>query len=310
MTGAAKRRPSAASVTTGAVWSRTSGNACATTCATFTVSAGKGVSVNINIANDRHLITATPARIAIAATEPRHGPGLPVEWRPMLILALETSTETGSCALWRDGEVLERFCPAGQSHSATLLPLVRTLLAEAGCRLDQVDGIAFGCGPGAFTGLRVACAAAQGLAVAVGLPVLPVVGLAAMAAASGEDKVWATLDARMGEVYAAPYARCGEFWQPTGEIRVALPDDVRLASSDLAICGNALNAYPALDARAVEFGLRRQPDILPTAAWIARQALGDARRGAGIDPALAAPLYIRDKVAKTVAERLSEGGRA
>ena len=91
----------------------------------------------------------------------------------MLILALETSTEAGSCALWQDDKVIERRCPAGQSHSATLLPLVRELLAEAACRIGDLDAVAFGCGPGAFTGLRVACAAAQGLAEAAGKPLKP-----------------------------------------------------------------------------------------------------------------------------------------
>ncbi|MDP3438040.1 MAG: tRNA (adenosine(37)-N6)-threonylcarbamoyltransferase complex dimerization subunit type 1 TsaB, partial [Azonexus sp.] len=75
----------------------------------------------------------------------------------MLILALETSTELGSCALWRDGEIIERLCPLGQSHSETLLPLIRQLLGEAGLKVSQLDAIAFGVGPGAFTGLRVAC---------------------------------------------------------------------------------------------------------------------------------------------------------
>ena len=82
----------------------------------------------------------------------------------MLILALETSTELGSCALWRDGVVTERFCPEKQPHSETLLPLVRELLAESGVQIADLDAIAFGVGPGAFTGLRVACGAAQGLA--------------------------------------------------------------------------------------------------------------------------------------------------
>ncbi|MCL2635563.1 MAG: tRNA (adenosine(37)-N6)-threonylcarbamoyltransferase complex dimerization subunit type 1 TsaB, partial [Betaproteobacteria bacterium] len=116
----------------------------------------------------------------------------------MLILALETSTELGSCALWRDGAVLERRCPSGRPHSETLLPLVRELLGEAGVGIAALDAIAFGVGPGAFTGLRVACGAAQGLAVAAGRPLLPVTSLEAMALQAGDGEVLALLDARMG----------------------------------------------------------------------------------------------------------------
>ena len=112
----------------------------------------------------------------------------------MQILALETSTELGSCALWRDGEVLERTCPTGRSHSETLLPLVRELLAEAGLKVSQLDAIAFGVGPGAFTGLRVACGGAQGLAVAAGLPLIPVTSLETIASLAGAERVLALLE--------------------------------------------------------------------------------------------------------------------
>jgi tRNA threonylcarbamoyladenosine biosynthesis protein TsaB len=229
----------------------------------------------------------------------------------MLILALETSTELGSCALWRDGEVVERLCPGGRSHSETLLPLVRELLAEAGCQIGQLDAIAFGVGPGAFTGLRIACGAAQGLAVASGIPLLPVTSLEAMAALSGGERVVAALDARMGEVYSGHYQRAADGYQLLGEIRVSAPADVLLPSgSEWLACGNAIAAYPVLQQRLTLADVAQLAGILPTAAALARLAAPRAAGGAGIDAALAAPLYIRDKVAKTVAERLSEGGRA
>lgn len=228
----------------------------------------------------------------------------------MYILALETSTESGSCALWRDGELSQRECPAGRSHSETLLPLVRELLAEAGIGVGRLDGIAFGVGPGAFTGLRVACGAAQGLAVAADLPLLPVTSLETMAAASGAEQVLALLDARMGEVYAARYQLSDGQPCRQGEIRVLAPAAIELPDSGWLACGNALAAYPELAARIAAAGLASRPDILPTAAWAARLAAPRLAAGGGIDPALAAPLYVRDKVAKTVAERLSEGGRA
>ena len=123
----------------------------------------------------------------------------------MNILALETSTESGSCALLLGEHLSERRCPAGRPHSETLLPLIRELLSESGVKLAQLDAIAFGAGPGAFTGLRVACGVAQGLAVGAGLPVVPVCGLEAMAATVGAPRVLSLLDARMGEIYAAAY---------------------------------------------------------------------------------------------------------
>lgn len=229
----------------------------------------------------------------------------------MLILALETSTELGSCALWRDGEVAERCCPVGRSHSETLLPLVRDLLAEAGVTVSQLDAIAFGVGPGAFTGLRIACGAAQGLAVASDIPLLPVTSLEAMAAQTGAQSVLALLDARMGEVYAGSYRRSGDGYSLQGEIRVSSPAEVLLPGEPgWLACGNAAAAYPVLRERLTTAGIALHPDILPAASSLARLAAPRALRGEGIDPALAVPLYIRDKVARTVAERLAEGGRA
>lgn len=229
----------------------------------------------------------------------------------MLILALETSTELGSCALWRDGVVAERICPTGKSHSETLLPLVRELLAEAGVKVGQLDALAFGVGPGAFTGLRIACGAAQGLAVAANLPLIPVTSLETMAAQAGAERVLALLDARMGEVYSGSYQLVDGAYVLRGEIRVSGPDAVALpVEPGWIACGNAIAAYPALAERLGAAGIAAQADTLPTAATVARQAAPRAARGEVIDVALAVPLYVRDKVAKTVAERLSEGGRA
>lgn len=234
----------------------------------------------------------------------------PVKCRPMQILALETSTELGSCALWCDGVVSERFCPAGQTHSETLLPLVRELLNEAGLKAADLDAIAFGVGPGAFTGLRVACGAAQGLAMAGNTPLIPVTSLEALAIQSAGERVIALLDARMGEVYAGTYQRFDDGYKLLGEIRLAAPADVELPTgAGWLACGNAARAYPLLNERLTAGAISIQ-DSLPSAAALLRLALPRAERGEGIDAALAAPLYVRDKVAKTVAERLSEGGRA
>ena len=191
------------------------------------------------------------------------------------------------------------------------MPLIRELLSEAGIKVGQLDAIAFGVGPGAFTGLRVACGVAQGLAVAAGVPLIPVTSLETLAAQSGAERVLALLDARMGEVYSGSYRLDDNGYVLQGEIRVSVPEALALPTdAGWLACGNALAAYPALLARLSAAGIPVQAGIVPMAAGVANLAAPRARRGEGIDAALAVPLYIRDKVAKTVAERLSEGGRA
>ena len=229
----------------------------------------------------------------------------------MKILAIETSTDFGTCALLKDGDIEQRICPPGRPHSETLLPLVRELMAANGMGFAQLNAIAFGAGPGAFTGLRVACGVAQGLAVGVGLPVVPVCGLEAMAATLDEPRVLSLLDARMGEVYAAAYERRDAGLELQGEMRVAPPATLDLpANGNWIACGNALAAYPELAGRLHAAGFTLRPEILPQAAAVARLAACRLEQGAGIDPALAAPLYVRDKVAKTIRERLDAGGKA
>ena len=229
----------------------------------------------------------------------------------MKILAIETSTDFGTCALWLDGVVEQRICQSGRPHSETLLPLVGKLMADAGIGFNQLDGIAFGAGPGAFTGLRIACAVAQGVAVGADLPLVPVCGLEAMAEAVGEDRVVSLLDARMGEVYVAAYELRAAAHELLGEIRVGLPSALGLpAGEGWVACGNAPAAYPALAGRLLDAGIRLLPGILPRADAVARLAARILQRGGGIDPALAAPLYVRDKVARTIDERLGSGGKA
>lgn len=229
----------------------------------------------------------------------------------MRILAIDTSTEYGTCALWHQGDCLERVCPIGQSHSATLLPLVAQLLAEAACSVSQLEGIAFAAGPGAFTGLRMACAVAQGLAVGAGLPVLAVGTLDALALDSGATTCLAMLDARMGEIYTARFVLNAGIPIQDGEIRLLPPADLFLPTDlDCVLVGNALLAYPALAERGQAAGLRQIAQAMPHAAMIAALAAPRFAAGEGSDPALAAPLYVRDKVAQTVAERLAGGGRA
>lgn len=229
----------------------------------------------------------------------------------MKILAIETSTDFGTCALLQDGVIDQRICPSGRPHSETLLPLVREMMADSGIGFAQLDALAFGAGPGAFTGLRVACGVAQGLAVGAGLTVVPVCGLEAMASSLGEPRVLSLLDARMGEVYAAAYERCGACLELRGEIRVGSPAILDLPTSGNWIaCGNALAAYPELAERLRTAGFTLYPGVLPEAGAVAQLAAHRLAHGAGIDPAQAAPLYVRDKVARTIRERLDAGGKA
>jgi len=229
----------------------------------------------------------------------------------MQLLALETSTNLGSCALWRDGACAERFCPDGVLHSETLLPLVRNLLTDAGVSLSQLDGIAFGAGPGAFTGLRVACGVAQGLAVGAGLPVVPVGSLDALAWASGTERCLVLLDARMNEIYSGCFERGDHGLRLIGALGLSSPEALEWPQTGrYVVVGNALRAYPQLAQRAGQLGMATQAELMPRAADIAALAALKMQAGEACDPALAVPHYVRDKVAKTVLERLTEGGKA
>ncbi|HEY4371908.1 MAG TPA: tRNA (adenosine(37)-N6)-threonylcarbamoyltransferase complex dimerization subunit type 1 TsaB [Burkholderiales bacterium] len=221
----------------------------------------------------------------------------------MHLLALETSTEYCSCALNVDGAVRETCVRAGQGHSALLLPMVAQLMGEAGLAFKQLDAIAFGAGPGSFTGLRIACGAAQGLAFAHELPVVPVVTLEALAQESGAERVLACLDARLGELYLAAYERTGEAqWKvcaapallKTTELP-ELPGAWTGVGSGFAMHGAALAARYALDAVNAE--------LFPRAGAIAALAAIKFARREVLPADQAAPLYLRDKVALDVNEQ-------
>jgi len=225
------------------------------------------------------------------------------------LLALETSTRHLSVALWRDGELTERAEDIQNGGSERLLPWVNQLLAEAGMHITNLDGIAFGAGPGGFTGLRLACGVAQGLAFGLDLPVLGVSTLAALALASyhqGTERLFACLDARMNEVY------CGAFLIRDGVVEtvvaesVAAPQQVTIPPGrDWIGCGDGFAAYPTL--LAADLAALRA-DFWPTAAAVARLAAPRLASGQGMDAGLAHPLYVRDKVALTTAERFARGG--
>lgn len=226
-----------------------------------------------------------------------------------IILAIETSSELASCALLnsaRGPAVLARESSGVRTHSQSVLPMVQELLNEAGVKLADCDAIAFGAGPGSFTGVRTACGVAQGLAFGAGLPVLPLVTLEAMAEAcrarTGATEVLAVLDARMGEVYWAQYRWTGA-WEVVSAPALCAPDAVApLAAAGLAACGNGFTAYPEAFA-GKEFAAGAHADILPHAREMAVLGVAALAAGQAVPADAAQPLYLRNKVAYTSAER-------
>lgn len=219
----------------------------------------------------------------------------------MRMLALETATHRLSVAYWDDGVVVEKAVELPNGGSAWLLPAALALLDEAGVTMKALDGIAFGAGPGSFTGLRLAAGCAQGLSFGLDIPVLGIGTLEALALASGEAQVYACLDARMNEVYVAAFERGVEVIAPM----VCPPEEAPVpAGSHWIGCGDGFASYAS---RLPAFP-RTRPDLRPTAAAVARLAAPRFERGDGGDAATAAPRYVRDKVALTTAERLARGG--
>lgn len=235
-------------------------------------------------------------------------------------LAIDTATEFCSVALLGAG-CIERIELAGQSHSQRVLPMVDEVLREAHLSLHEVDLIAFGAGPGSFTGLRIACGVAQGLAWGAAKRIVAVGNLRALAARAlaeepGGHTVLAAIDARMKEAYCAVYQRGMGIARESGghsdlvELHPASlvaptelgPLAVRLGADIVA--GNALIAFAsAWQDCAAAAQLRRMPQVRATAADIAGLARIDAQQGRSVAPHEAAPLYVRDQVALTIAER-------
>ena len=218
------------------------------------------------------------------------------------LLAFDTSTETARAAVQRaDGSVIEEAAAGGAQASATLIPMVQSLLAGSHLELEQRDAIVFGRGPGSFTGLRTACSVAQGLAFGAQRPVLGVDTLLAVAEdarhRTGASRIVALLDARMNQVYAAHYAHDGQVWHREGEIVLASPTAIDVPAG-WAMAGNAFAAYgEALPSSADRI------EAAPTASALLRVAPQLIAAGHAHDAAHALPLYIRDKVAQTTEER-------
>ena len=227
------------------------------------------------------------------------------------LLAFDTSTEALVVALQVRGRLWSCNGEGGAAASARLLPQVRQLMREAGIEWSQLQAIAFGRGPGAFTGLRTACAVAQGLAFGAGLPLRPLDSLLIVAEgvrlehAPIGDEIDVVMDARMGEVYAGRYAWNGSAWQPRVAPALYTLDGLHALWAGVpprCVTGSALAAFG--DRLQAGAALRIQADI-DRAAALMRLAQQQWQLEGGIDPADALPLYLRDKVALTVAERMA-----
>lgn len=218
----------------------------------------------------------------------------------MRILALETATEACSAALYLDGAILERFEVAPRRHTQLILPMVEELLAEAGLALRALDALAFGRGPGAFTGVRIAAGVVQGLALGADLQVVPVSTLAALALEVfyGSDAEYAlvALDARMGEVYWGVYQKK---WCPILPESVIVPEGVIVPDEVRGIgIGSGWEVYgEVLRLRVGEDRLLEiWPQHLPRASAVARLAAEMFAKGEAVVPEQALPVYLRDRV--------------
>ena len=231
----------------------------------------------------------------------------------MNLLALETSTERLSIAILRDGESFARDIDAGQRHSELALPLMHELLAEAKLTLRDFDAIAFGQGPGSFTGVRIACGLAQGLALGIGKSLVPVHTQMALAEQTGDEQVLVAIDARMGEIYFAAYRR--DETAPTGWMAVIAPMLARpealplLEGQNWCAVGSGFDVPLLADQLTTRYHrqiARIAHSVLPRAvdvAHIAARQLKTAGMSSAIRPEHAAPLYLRNKVAMTIDER-------
>jgi tRNA threonylcarbamoyladenosine biosynthesis protein TsaB len=219
----------------------------------------------------------------------------------MRFAAFETSTEWCSVALWADGEIAALEQRAANRHAELILPMLDRLLAQAEVSRARLDAVAFGAGPGSFTGLRIACGVAQGIAFARGLPVIGISSLEAMAEESGAARVVACLDARMHEVYYAALEKPGaadrasaRAWREVIAAQCVAPAAAPVPPGGGWVgCGDGFALYGRL-------GLDRVlPEVHPGAVAVARLAAPRLAAGEGVDAARAAPLYIREKVAYT-----------
>lgn len=217
----------------------------------------------------------------------------------MKILALETSTEACSAAIWTEAAVVERY-ESGTQHSGRILAMVDELLKETGFTLSQMDAIAFGRGPGSFTGLRIGAGVAQGLAFGADIPVTPVSSLATLAQGVDAPRVLAAFDARMQQVYSGVYVRNSlGLVELAGTENVTAPENVPLPEgSDWVGAGDGWDRYHAeLSARLRGRVVTWRQQIFPRACDAGRLGAAAYQAGKAVAAELALPVYVRDEVA-------------
>jgi tRNA threonylcarbamoyladenosine biosynthesis protein TsaB len=223
----------------------------------------------------------------------------------MKILALDTATEALSVSLAIDDRQLDHYVEIDRGHAEQLLPMVEEMLAEGGIALTALDAIAFGRGPGGFTGVRLAASVAQGLAFGAGVGVVPVSDLAAVAQRviqedAAFDEVLVVNDARMREVYWARFPVGSHLISMEGVERVDPPSALAVATSAgrWAAAGRGLRAWPELAAACARAGAALFPELLPRASEVLTLARARVKAGQILDPAQALPVYVRDRVAE------------
>jgi len=213
----------------------------------------------------------------------------------MRFAAIETSTDWCSVAVWSDGEITALERRAGNRHSELALPMLEKLLGKNG-----LDAVAFGAGPGAFTGLRIACGLAQGLAFGRGLPLIGISTLEALAQESGATRVVACIDARMREVYYSALEKRAGRWHEVVAAQCVAPQSAPKPPGDGWVgAGSGFEAYPGELAGKVSMV---RAAVHPTALAVAELAAPRLAAGEGVDAGEAAPVYLRDKVALTQEE--------
>lgn len=227
----------------------------------------------------------------------------------MKLLAVETSTEACSAALIIDGEVFERYELAPKIHTQLILPMIDTLMADAGLKPQQLDALAFSRGPGSFTGVRIATGVIQGIALGADLPVVPVSTLAAIAQDffdnSEGNVAFVAMDARMDEIFWGVYRRDAlGYAELIGEEAVTPAYSVVFPNFTGVGIGSGWGVYPQeLMTRLAGLVRRYQADMLPRAGAIARLGARGFEQGLSVAVELAMPVYLRDKVAKKESER-------
>ena len=229
----------------------------------------------------------------------------------MKLLAIDTSTDRMSLAVQNGAHVVTHQGAAGAQASAHLIHAVLDLLQQANVSLPSLQAIAFGQGPGAFTGLRTACSVSQGLALGLNIPLVPIDTLLCIAQSAEpvHSKVLSVLDARMGQVYSAAYEKTSAGWSTVDKPMLSRPDELRWPAQwqdqPVLLTGNAVNSL------AQELQHLQHPQVSVQEQWPDARAMltlaaAAWQRGECVAASDAAPIYIRDEVARTTAQRLAD----